>query len=97
MAHKRLDLGGQGCLLINNRDRSDFEAQEPRPRQGSKSKEKHKENKKMHRKNKEMHRERKGMHRINKEIYRESAGMHRESKGMHRKITECIGKVMKNA
>ena len=51
-----LDLGGQGCLLIRNRDRGDFEAQEPRPRQGSKSKEKHRESKEVHRKSKEMHR-----------------------------------------
>ena len=48
--------GGKGYILIRSRDRGDFEAQEPRPRQGSKSKEKHRESKEMHRKSKEMHR-----------------------------------------
>ena len=60
MVDKRLDLGGQGCLLIRNRDRGDFEAQEPRPRQGSKSKEKHRKSKEMRRKSKEMHRKNTG-------------------------------------
>ena len=86
MAHKRLDLGGQGCSLIRNRDRGDFEAQEPRPRQGSNSKEKHRKSKGMHRKSKEMHRKCIGNHR-------KSKGKHGNSKAMHRKVLQIIGKI----
>ena len=67
-----LERGGKGYILIRSRDRGDFEAQEPRPRQGSKSKEKHRGSKGMHRESKEMHRESKGMQRKSKEIHRKS-------------------------
>ena len=82
MAHKRLDLGGQGCSSIRHRDRSDFEVQEPRPRQGSNSKEKHRESKGMHMK------VRKCIGKV-----RECIGKIRKCIG---KVRECIGKVRKN-